>query len=83
MDPINRLFSEHPASVGESYGEHLLQASSFGGRMILAGLACLVHGLLPFLFVRTGSAAIAALHTRMITHRSRAAAPTATQHQPG
>ena len=71
MDSINRLFSEHPASVGESYGEHLVQASSFGARMILAGLACLVHGLLPFLFVRTGSAAIADLHTRMVTNRRR------------
>jgi Family of unknown function (DUF6356) len=71
MDSINRLFNEHPASVGESYGEHLVQASSFGTRMILAGLACLVHGLLPFLFVRTGSAAISALHTRMVTNRSR------------
>src|SRR5689334_20512939 len=71
MDPINRLFSEHPASVGETYGEHLVQASSFGARMILAGLACLVHGLLPFLFVRTGSTAITALHARMVTHRRR------------
>ena len=71
MDSINRLFNEHPASVGESYGEHLVQASSFGTRMILAGLACLVHGLLPFLFVRTGSAAITTLHTRMVTNRVR------------
>jgi hypothetical protein len=71
MDPIKRLFTAHPASVNESYGEHLLQASSFGTRMILAGLACLVHGVLPFLFVRTGSTAITALHTRMVTSRRR------------
>lgn len=71
MDPINRLFTAHPASVGETYGEHLVQASRFGTRMILAGLACLVHGLLPFLFLRTGSATIAELHTRMVTHRRR------------
>jgi hypothetical protein len=71
MESMNRLFNEHPASVGESYGEHLVQASSFGTTMILAGLACLVHGLLPFLFVRTGSTAITALHTRMVTNRSR------------
>jgi hypothetical protein len=71
MDTIKRLFTEHPASVDETYGQHLLQASSFGTRMILAGLACLVHGLLPFLFVRTGSAAITELHTRMVTHRRR------------
>jgi hypothetical protein len=69
MESMNRLFNEHPASVGESYGEHLVQASSFGMRMILAGVACLVHGLLPFLFVRTGSTAITALYTRMVTNR--------------
>jgi hypothetical protein len=71
MDQFNRLFTEHPASVGESYGEHLVQASRFGTRMIVAGLACLVHGLLPFLFLRTGSTAINELHTRMVTHRRR------------
>lgn len=71
MEQFNRLFTEHPASVGESYGEHFMQASRFGTRMIVAGLACLVHGLLPFLFLRTGSAAIAELHTRMVTHRRR------------
>jgi hypothetical protein len=80
MDSLDRLFNEHPASVGESYGEHLVQASSFGARMILAGLACLVHGLLPFLFVRTGSTAITALHSRMVTNRSRL--PAATQAAP-
>jgi len=68
---LYRLFNDHPASVGESYGEHLVMASGFGIRMILAGLACLVHGLFPFLFVRTGSAAIGDLHTRMVTNRRR------------
>lgn len=65
------LFTDHPASVGESYTQHLAAASGFGIRMILAGLACLVHGLLPFLFMRTGSNAIRELHTRMVTHRRR------------
>jgi hypothetical protein len=70
---IRDLFSAHPASVGESYSEHLVMASGFGLRMVLAGLACLVHGLLPFLFVRTGSDAIRELHTDMVTNRRRAA----------
>ena len=68
-----RLFTEHPASVGESYGEHLLVAGRFGGRLLLAGLACLVHALLPFLFVKTGSNAIRALHEEMVSHRRRGA----------
>lgn len=70
---LRDLFNTHPASVGESYGEHMVVASGFGLRMVLAGLACLVHGLLPFLFVRTGSDAIRDLHTRMVTNRRRAA----------
>ncbi|MBK9010807.1 DUF6356 family protein [Novosphingobium sp.] len=70
MDPT-RLFTDHPASVGESYGEHLVMASGFGLRMILGGIACLIHGLLPFLFVRTGSAQIAQLHDTMVAKRRR------------
>ncbi len=70
---VRNLFTDHPASVGETYGQHLLMASDFGLRMILAGLACLVHAVLPFLFVRTGSDAIRALHARMVTHRDRRA----------
>ena len=64
-----RAFTEHPASVGESYGEHLFRAMYFGARMVGAGLACAVHGLLPFLFVRTGSRAIAELNDRMVLNR--------------
>jgi Family of unknown function (DUF6356) len=64
-----RAFTEHPASVGESYTEHLGRAVCFGTRMIFAGIACLVHGVFPFLFVRTGSRAISELNDRMIVHR--------------
>lgn len=55
-------FTRHPAAVGESYGEHLVFAGGVGGRMVLAGFACMLHGLFPFLFERTGSRAIVALH---------------------
>lgn len=64
-----RAFTEHPASVGESYSEHLFRAVYFGTRMVFAGAACLVHGVLPFLFVRTGSRAIAELNDRMVVNR--------------
>ena len=64
-----RAFTEHPASVGESYAEHLFRAVYFGTRMVFAGIACLVHGVLPFLFVRTGSRAIVELNDRMVVNR--------------
>lgn len=74
MNPI-RLFTQHPASIGESYGEHLAMAGGFGVRMILGGFACLIHGLLPFLFVRTGSAQISTLHQTMVEKRQRKQMP--------
>jgi hypothetical protein len=66
---MHKLFTEHPASVGETYGEHLMHASYFGGRMILAGFACMLHALLPFLCVRTGSQAIEQLNAKMLARR--------------
>lgn len=71
MVGLRKAFLEHPRSVGETYAEHLASAVSFGCRMIAAGCACLLHGLLPFLFVKTGSSTIRHLHDAMITHRSR------------
>lgn len=65
-------FTEHPVSVGETYGEHFCTASYFAGRMIAGGLACFIHAVLPFVFTTTGSRTVAQLHTRMISHRIRA-----------
>ena len=72
---LRTLFTEHPASVGETYGQHMGVAFSFAGAMIGAGLACFVHGLLPFLFTSTGSRTIAALHDRMVVNRRRQSNP--------
>ena len=71
---FDRLFVDHPADVGETYFEHLRTASWFAGTMLIAGLACFVHALVPGLFVRTGSGAIRRLHDRMIVNRRSAAA---------
>ncbi len=67
--PLHTLFKEHPESVGESYLEHMGTATSFGVPMILAGIACLIHGVFPFLCTKTGSGTIQDLHHRMVSHR--------------
>lgn len=74
---IFRCFTAHPATVGESYGEHLVTATSFGSRMVLAGIACMLHGLLPFLFVRTGSRAVSELNAQLAARRSTGSPSTA------
>ena len=74
---MRSLFEDHPASVGETYWQHLCSAWGFSWRMALASLACLVHALLPFLFEKTGSKAITQLHDRMVVNRHRNAASQA------
>jgi hypothetical protein len=37
--------------------------------MITGGIACLMHGLFPFLFLRTGSRTIAELNEQMVLRR--------------
>lgn len=71
MTRLPALFTAHPASVGETYSEHLAVASGFGFRLIGAGLACLMHSLLPWTFTSTGSRAVRELHERMVAHRRR------------
>jgi hypothetical protein len=69
---FNRLFIDHPRSVGETYFEHMAHAGSFGSRMVVAGMACLLHGIFPFLFVKTGSTTVRSLHDTMVVNRRRA-----------
>lgn len=64
-------FTEHPASVGETYFGHLFSALSFCGKMTLALMACLVHAFLPFLFEKTGSQMITRLMDDMVHNRDK------------
>ena len=58
-------FTDHPSSVGESYGEHFLVASRFSKELLVAGLACAVHAIVPNLFKTTGSSKIHQLHSEI------------------
>lgn len=68
---IKRLFISHPASVGESYGEHFRHAFSFSTAMFVGALACLIHAVLPSMFTQTGSRIVTRLHDRMVANRIR------------
>lgn len=82
MSRIGKLFTDHPASVGETYAEHMRMALGFSVSLCRAALCCGIHAFLPFLFQRTGSRAIEDLHCRMIRHRSKLdAAPDARDRQ--
>ena len=64
-------FTDHPASVGESYWQHMTSSLSFALAMLAGAGAALVHAVFPFLLQRTGSGIVTRLHQRMVTHRTR------------
>ena len=59
---LHRLFLSHPQTVDESYGEHFLFALGFATRLLGAGLAALVHAIIPCLFETTASRMICEMH---------------------
>lgn len=59
------IFTEHPASVDETYWGHARFALGFSGRLFLASLAALVHAVLPFAFETTAGRMIRAMHARI------------------
>jgi len=76
---MNKLFTEHPETVGETYLQHMHTASYFGVKMLMGALCCFVHAIFPFLFEKSGSKIITGLHDRMITNRHRSSDAVNTQ----
>lgn len=57
-----RSFIDHPASVNETYLQHLWFALRFASRLFAAAAAALVHALVPALFETTASRLITSMH---------------------
>ena len=59
------LFTDHPHSVGESYGEHARFALRFAGQLAMAAGAAAVHAVCPALFDHSASARVKKLHAQL------------------
>ena len=64
-----KVFLDHPRSLNESYRQHQRRALYFGSSMIRAGVACIIHALVPALFARTASVTVQSLYDEMHTTR--------------
>lgn len=73
---MRHLFIEHPRSLGMSWAEHGAGAVAIGFRMIGAGVACLVHAVLPALFTETAGRTVTSLHDHMVRRRAAASDPS-------
>ena len=74
---LARLFIDHPRSLGMSWAVHGLGAVVIGGRMIGAGLACIIHAAVPALFTETAGRTVQSLHDHMVRRKAGAANPNA------
>ena len=61
---LSKLFTEHPASVDETYFGHMAFAAWFASRLFMAGGAALIHAVLPFMFETTASRIVRELYER-------------------
>lgn len=66
---FRRLFIDHPASVDESYFEHMFASLKTAGKLGRAAAACVVHAMVPGLCKTTGSTAILKLHAEVMPRR--------------
>jgi hypothetical protein len=62
---ISRLFTDHPATVNETYFGHMKFAFGFAFWLGAAAVAALVHAIIPALFETTASRILTRLHNRV------------------
>lgn len=61
---LQRIFLAHPATVDETFLQHMAFALRFSFMLFAAAFAALVHAIIPCLFEKTASRIIAELYAR-------------------
>ena len=71
----DRLFLEHPRSLGMSWATHGAGAVVIAAKLVGAGLACLVHAAVPGWFTQTAGKTIDGMHQHMMRRKADASNP--------
>jgi hypothetical protein len=74
---VGRLFSDHPRSLGMSWASHGIGAVGIAFRLIGAGIACLIHAVVPGLFTQTAGRTVTSMHDDIVKRKAGAANPNA------
>jgi hypothetical protein len=72
---VDRMFLEHPRSLGMSWAGHGVGAVKIGAQLVGAGCACLVHAGVPGLFTQTAGKTISGMYDEMMQRKAGAANP--------
>jgi hypothetical protein len=70
---LKQHFTEHPASVDETYFEHFKVAAHFARCLTVAAGAAAVHAVVPSMCMKTASERICELHAEMNSDKRGAA----------
>ena len=70
-----RLFVEHPRSLGMSWAEHGVGAVAIGATLVGAGVACLVHAVVPGWFTQTAGKTVTRIYDHIQSRKAGAADP--------
>lgn len=71
----DRLFLEHPRSLGMTWAGHGVGALAIGLRLVGAGFACLVHAIVPGVFTQTAGRTVSHMYDHMARRKAGAANP--------
>ena len=72
---IGRMFADHPRSLGMTWASHGVGAVRISAELIGAGLACLVHAVVPGWFTETAGKTVVRMHDHMVKRKAGAANP--------
>jgi|TARA_B100000767_G_scaffold77414_1_gene74089 hypothetical protein len=56
---------KHLDDAGESYIQHLMFALNISIKLLIAGIQCFLHALVPSIFKKSGSNAIRTLYNKI------------------
>jgi Family of unknown function (DUF6356) len=71
----NRLFVEHPRSLGMSWAQHGIGALAIGATLVGAGAACLVHAVVPGWFTQTAGKTVTRIYDHIQSRKASAPDP--------
>lgn len=72
---VDRLFRDHPRSLGMTWAGHGGGAVKIGAELVGAGLACIVHAAVPGWFTQTAGKTVTRMYDHMQSRRAGAANP--------
>ena len=71
----DRMFLDHPRSLGMTWAGHGIGAVAIGARLVGAGCACIVHAVVPGVFTQTAGKTITEMYDHMARRKASAANP--------